>query len=319
MAPTPRNPKLYYEATLELTRLKQKPICHRVAAQLLMDSCKGLDDIDAKSYHYNRAELQQVRVESFAAALTMCDLERADFIIPDACYPFTSGVLYNAYQSGTKFQYSAERSGDCLKVLKNDHSTWATWISYRDSALLFCRAAGVELSKDQSINTHQRLVEILELFAKDLAGELKGLKETVASGSESVDSAFQKILQDTDRLKTRLHDATETVAEELEGATSKLKFILDLGKKTHDIMDRFQQTMIRGNAEIMAKQRSEMELTNGQVSAGLQDVNEKLADSEHRSKVMAQFMLSIQHSLNAIAERQDTIEKVSHVIIYMVL
>lgn len=137
---------------LELKRLEEQPVCHRLAAQLLMNNCRGLDGVDAENYDFNSVHLQRHHVESFAASLAICDLERAKFTIPRSCSPFRSLALHQAAHDGKgRLEVSAEEVGDCLESFGQDQSHWSTWLSYRDKALLFCKAARLEIDKGTSV------------------------------------------------------------------------------------------------------------------------------------------------------------------------
>jgi hypothetical protein len=132
----------------ELKRLEDEPTCHRVAVKLLMNNCQGLENIGEDDYQSDNGHLQKHQVESFAASLAICDLERGRFIIPHACSPFTGSAMYRVARDGKgKLQVSPEQVGGCLEALGQDHSHWNTWLSYRDKALLFCRAARYDIDK----------------------------------------------------------------------------------------------------------------------------------------------------------------------------
>lgn len=149
-----RKPEIYTKAMLELKRLEEEPICHRVAVQLLMNNCQGLEDVGEDSYQWDNGHLQRHHVESFAASLAICDLERGRFIIPQSCTLFTSSALHRISRDGRgKLQVSPEQVGGCLEALGQDHSHWNTWLSYRDKALLFCRAARTDIDKGM-LNYH---------------------------------------------------------------------------------------------------------------------------------------------------------------------
>lgn len=143
-----RKPEIFTKAMLELKRLEEEPTCHRVAVKLLMNNCQGLENIGENDYENGNGQLQKHHVESFAATLAICDLERGRFIIPHACSPFMSSTLYRvAHEGKGKLQVSTEQVGECLEALGQDHSHWNTWLSYRDKALLFCRAARFDIDK----------------------------------------------------------------------------------------------------------------------------------------------------------------------------
>lgn len=136
---------------LELKRLEEEPICHRVAVQLLMNNCQGLENIGESEYQLESANVQRHHVESFAASLAICDLERGAFVIPPACRPFTSSYLLRASREGNgQLQVTPDQVGSCLGALGQEHSHWMTWLSYRDKALLFCRASRLDIDKGAS-------------------------------------------------------------------------------------------------------------------------------------------------------------------------
>lgn len=141
-----RKPDLYTIALHELGRLKEAPVCHRLAAQLLIDSCHSVK-------HLNEQNMQlesQVdhHVESFANGLTMCDMERAQFDIPEVCQPFTSSALQKASQNGKRqLDVSSRQVGECRIALSRHHSNLLFWVENRKNALLFCRAVRLEMDK----------------------------------------------------------------------------------------------------------------------------------------------------------------------------
>jgi hypothetical protein len=146
--------EIYMKAMLELKRLEEEPICHRVAVQLLMNNCKGLEDIGESEYQLASAHIQRHHVESFAASLAICDLERGGFIISSACESFSSSRLLGASRDGKRLlQVSPDQVGSCLEALGQNHSHWVTWLSYRDKALLFCRAARLDIDKGMHMST----------------------------------------------------------------------------------------------------------------------------------------------------------------------
>jgi len=140
-------PHFYAAALLEIKRLEEKPICHRMAAQLLVKNCQGMKDLDVHEYQVASDRMQRRHVETFAASLAMCDMERAKFDIPKACTHFRSSALEDALRGLGKLTVSPKDVERCLEGLGQDHSHWNTWLSYRDSSLLLCRGASVDSGK----------------------------------------------------------------------------------------------------------------------------------------------------------------------------
>jgi hypothetical protein len=151
--PKSRRPKIYINAIIELKRLEEEPLCHRMAAQLLINNCRGLESIDEHNYDAMKSHLQRSHVESFTCSLAICDMERARSPIPEKCSPYASSSLLRAARdANSKLQVSPEQVGDCLNALTNNPNHWNTWLSYRDRALLFCRAARVDIDKGLTNN-----------------------------------------------------------------------------------------------------------------------------------------------------------------------
>lgn len=143
-----KKPDFYNKAMLELKRLEDEPICHRLAAQLLMNTCNGLQTIDEQTLQSTKARMQRNHVESFAAALTLCDMEGVNWNIPETCMPLSSLAMHQAVREEKKtLVVPPENVQACLTTLSQDHTHWMTWLHRRDSALLFCRAASVDMDK----------------------------------------------------------------------------------------------------------------------------------------------------------------------------
>jgi hypothetical protein len=113
-----------------------------------MNNCQGLEESADGEYQLQGAHLQRHHVESFAVTLAICDLERGRFVIPQACIPFTSLALLRASRDVKgQLEVSPEQVGSCLEALGQNSSLWSTWLSYRDKALLFCRASRLDVDK----------------------------------------------------------------------------------------------------------------------------------------------------------------------------
>ncbi|EDN99336.1 hypothetical protein SS1G_02190 [Sclerotinia sclerotiorum 1980 UF-70] len=200
---------------LELKRLEEEPICHRVAAQLLMSNCEGLEDINQKEYDLYSGRIQRHYVESLAASLAICDMERSSMVVPDSCEPFRLPSLLRASQEADgKLQVSQNEVGACLKGLGKDPSHWLSWTSYRDNCLLICQAARSDIDKDQSILLQKKLVEIMRQFAEDLEYDLQDLKRNVADHARAAGSYFEEVMMRTEVLKTKVEGAFEVISSE---------------------------------------------------------------------------------------------------------
>lgn len=83
-----------YEVTLkELRELESEPLCHRTAARLLVNNCEVLEGKNEASVLTESGRKIRDFVDSYAASLAICDLERGSFQIPRECANFRESVL----------------------------------------------------------------------------------------------------------------------------------------------------------------------------------------------------------------------------------
>ena len=81
-------------------------------------------------------------VDSYAASLAICDLERGSFSIPKSCTKFRETTLGElAIPHKAHLHVSTYEIDKCLEGLAQSDSAWSTWVSYRHKALGFCEAA----------------------------------------------------------------------------------------------------------------------------------------------------------------------------------
>ena len=140
-----RKPEFYTEALVRLERLEDQPLCHRVAAQLLMKNCRGLDGVDKHTYQLNSDYTQKHHIEVFTASLTVCEMEEVSFAVPESCLPFSSAsILYHAREIG-HLKVSREQTIDCKTAIHQNPSNQHIWSNFVTSATVFCRAASSEL------------------------------------------------------------------------------------------------------------------------------------------------------------------------------
>ena len=133
---------IYAVALSELQELESEPFCHRVAARLLVNNCQLVDGKDEATILTDSGRQVRDFVDSYAASLAICDLERGSFAIPAACAPFREASLSRVtVGSRPQLHVSAAEIGLCLSALAASDAAWSTWISYRHKALRFCEAA----------------------------------------------------------------------------------------------------------------------------------------------------------------------------------
>ncbi len=144
VTPTSSLPNAYEIALRELQELESEPLCHRIAARFLVNHCQLLDGQDDATILTDSGQVARDFVDSYAASLAICDLERGNFKIPLACMKFREPALAKLpAPSKPALHVSTTEIDDCLTGLAQSDSAWNTWVSYRHKALRFCEVARV--------------------------------------------------------------------------------------------------------------------------------------------------------------------------------
>lgn len=139
---------MYNIALRELQELESEPLCHRIAARLLVNNCHLLDGQDEATVHIDSGRATRDFVDSYAASLAICDLERGSFSIPPSCSKFREAALAALpVPAQPQLHVSTPEIDECLEGLARSDSAWNTWVSYRHKALRFCEAARADNEK----------------------------------------------------------------------------------------------------------------------------------------------------------------------------
>ncbi|UQC90917.1 uncharacterized protein CLUP02_16449 [Colletotrichum lupini] len=161
-----RLPNVYAVAMQELQELESEPLCHRIAARLLVNNCQLLEGKDDATVLTDSGRQIRDFVDSYAASLAICDLERGSFVIPSGCAPFREHALANLPTSKVAQLHVSPRQIDsCLSGLAKSDSAWNTWVSYRHKALRFCEAARADNDKG-GLEDAQNLQQLLTVLLK---------------------------------------------------------------------------------------------------------------------------------------------------------
>ncbi|KAL7946537.1 hypothetical protein V8C42DRAFT_320954 [Trichoderma barbatum] len=200
-------PAMYVTALNELQELESEPLCHRTAARLLVNNCQLLDGRDDATILTDSGRAARDFVDSYAASLAICDLERGSFAIPSSCFKFQESVLARM-SPPTKPQLHVTTSeiDGCLEGLAQSDSAWNTWVSYRHKTLRFCEAARADNEKDQNIRLHQRLTSILAKLTTQLEEEME-------ARFRSMNRMFQEAGVTVENLKPRMEDLKSSITE----------------------------------------------------------------------------------------------------------
>jgi hypothetical protein len=135
-------------ALAELEELESEPLCHRNAARLLVSNCQLLEGRDDQEVVASANRLARDFVDSYAASLAICDLERGSFSIPSSCSLFQEAALGSLpIPQQPQLHVSTQEIDMCLEGLALSDSAWNTWVSYRHKAVRFCEVSRAENQK----------------------------------------------------------------------------------------------------------------------------------------------------------------------------
>lgn len=149
---TSKLPAMYATALNELQELESEPLCHRIAARLLVNNCQLLDGRDEATVLTDSGRAARDFVDSYAASLAICDLERGSFTIPSACSKFQEPTLARmSPPTKPQLHVTTAEIDSCLEGLAQSDSAWNTWVSYRHKALRFCEAARADNEKGRCL------------------------------------------------------------------------------------------------------------------------------------------------------------------------
>lgn len=210
-----RPPNVYAVALHELQDLESEPLCHRIAARLLIGNCQLLDGKDEATILTDSGRQIRDFVDSYAASMAICDLERGRFGIPPTCDKFREPILAKIPFADTAQLHVTSREIDlCLSGLAGENSAWSTWVSYRHKALRFCEAARVDQEKSQSmLNAYLDfgVVSLTNQFVSLTAQNIllyQKLTKVMAKLTHGVEIELQKHM---DNLQFRMNEAADRV------------------------------------------------------------------------------------------------------------
>lgn len=201
----------YELALLELQQLESEPLCHRIAARLLVNNCQLLDGKDDATMLTDSGRQVRDFVDAYAASLAICDLERGRFAIPEACTKFREPALSQLhFHDAANLHVTSKEIDGCLSGLGASDSAWNTWVSYRHKALRFCEAARADNDRCVFPNRRRRLL----LTPGFTAQSIRTFQRLVKIMGKLADGAEERL----DRLKQGLDNAEHLISEDLAHA-----------------------------------------------------------------------------------------------------
>ncbi|OAQ99455.1 hypothetical protein LLEC1_03971, partial [Akanthomyces lecanii] len=255
---------LYTTALKELESLESEPLCHRIAARLLVNNCHLLHDQDETAELADTGRLTRDFIDSYAASLAICDLERGSFAIPRECSKFREPALSKVEVAKTpRLHVSTVEIDKCLEGLAQSDSSWNTWISYRHKAVRFCEiaksdndkgalktylllAAALTRGLDSTIHLYKKVTEIIERFSErvevQVEEQLRRVDHLVRETTEATDS----LLARAESLKSQLTGLDRLINEKLMAVSkSGLEDATELHNVVHILLESIRQNQVQ--------------------------------------------------------------------------
>ncbi|KAF9876037.1 hypothetical protein CkaCkLH20_06483 [Colletotrichum karsti] len=298
----------------ELQELESEPLCHRIAARLLVNNCQLLDGKDDATVLLDSGRQIRDFVDSYAASLAICDLERGSFAIPADCKPFRESTLASIPDSKfPQLHVSPQQIDSCLSGLARSDSAWNTWVSYRHKALRFCEAARADNEKAQSIRLHQRLTEVLSKLSEGVERELEMHLQAINTRATEATEQLRRIIPDIDQLRNSLRDIDHTLSHEMMQSAQASRHVMQAGfedaQNLQQLLAVILKTALSSNAEVAASHDVALTTFKDRAENEIGVVMAALASAALSSASLQNIMEQSHHRVMELAGRQENLEK----------
>ncbi|KAI1387237.1 uncharacterized protein F4822DRAFT_429991 [Hypoxylon trugodes] len=257
-----RLPSSYEVALNELRELESEPLCHRTAARLLVNNCELLEGKNDATALTDSGRMIRDFVDSYAASLAICDLERGSFQIPRECAKFRESVLGQLP----------------LQNLGHLHNTW---VSYRHKALRFCEAARVDNEKAEHILLFQRLMKIMGRFSDDVDKQFDQRMNDLHSRAQATGGRIDELSPKVDQLKDSLKSIEELFLGQLVLAVKETTEVINSGTENAANLERMLgvlfKSVLEGQAKVASIHERSMQLASQRVETAANAAFEAIA------------------------------------------
>ncbi|KAM0562832.1 hypothetical protein ACHAPJ_001672 [Fusarium lateritium] len=304
---------VYTTALQELQELESEPLCHRIAARLLVNNCHLLNGQDDAKIHIDSGRAARDFVDSYAASLAICDLERGSFMIPAACTKFReSSLAALPVPAVPQLHVSTAEIDVCLEGLAQSDSAWNTWVSYRHKALRFCDAARADHQKDENILLYQRITKILERLTHDIEADMEERFQSLNRAFNAASQSVENLGPQVQHLRTEMDMASKVLRDDLSFAVQNSRDVVQSSlketKTLHDLLELLVRSAQENAAEIVSSHEVALRTSTKKLNDEV-DVLMNVLVAAMTSSVSLQSQMETTESRNAgILEKQVKIE-----------
>ncbi|KAI9151791.1 Omega-amidase NIT2 [Paramyrothecium foliicola] len=304
---------VYAKTLNELQALESEPLCHRVAARLLIHNCQLLDGKDEATALTDSGRATRDFVDSYAASLAICDLERGSFKIPHSCSKFREASLSRiSPPTVPQLHASPAEVQSCLEGLAQSDSAWSTWISYRHKALRFCEAARAENEKDRNLHLYRKLTQILEKLTTEVEAELEAryvlFTDIIREAGDRVEELAPRINDLSSEIGSLERMLKKDIHQTSQAASQVMRDGLEYAKDLQSTLGLLLRTAMEHNAELATSHEVALQQSTGRVESEVASIITALATVALSSASLQQ---DIEHSKNQVymlTEKHDALE-----------
>ncbi|ERS95988.1 hypothetical protein HMPREF1624_07523 [Sporothrix schenckii ATCC 58251] len=305
---------LYQAALTELQELEAEPLCHRVAARLLVNNCQILEGKDDATVLTDSGRRARDFVDSYAASLAICDLERASFSIPPACEPFREPTLSRTPLSDTAQLHVPEAQiRACLAGLGESPSAWNTWVSYSHKAVRFCEAARADYEKTQNILVFQKLTRVMAKLTDDVEAELQRRTEVWDAEAQGAADRLGHVLPVADALLDKMVVIESLLHNDLMSLVRETATLVEDGSQSartlQQVLRILVKTVLESNSELAFEHERSIARVN-QVTQGEMDAINAAMQGVYASALSLQREIELsQLQASDLTSRQEALGK----------
>ncbi|OAA46443.1 Nuclear fusion protein, KAR5 [Beauveria brongniartii RCEF 3172] len=307
---------IYSVALQELESLESQPLCHQIAARLLVNNCHLLHGQDETVELANTGRLTRDFIDSYAAGLAICDLERGSFVIPRECAKFREPALTKIEVGKTPHLHvSTVEIDKCLEGLAQSDSSWNTWISYRHKAVRFCEIAKSDNEKDSTIHLHKKITEIMERFSEKVEVQVEEQLRRVDHLMQRTTEAADSLLPHAETLKSQLdglgrvlNEQLMTVSREQQSAL-EVQSGLDDATQLRNIVNVLLESIRENQVQIVIEHSNALQTVRKETLQGVETMIATIATAASSSVRLQTQLEETELRADKVMEKQNTLEK----------
>ncbi|KAI1111682.1 hypothetical protein F5Y14DRAFT_303933 [Nemania sp. NC0429] len=307
-------PSSYEIALNELQELESEPLCHRIAARLLVNNCQLLEGKDEATVLTDSGRKIRDFVDSYAASLAICDLERGRFEIPTECAKLREPTLSQLpIQKTARLHVTSGEIDSCLSGLGASDSAWNTWVSYRHKALRFCEAARADNDKAQNIILFQRLTKIMSRLADDVDERIEQRMNDIDLRAREVEQKIDGLSPLLGKLERDLQNTGNIVSHQLLHGIMRSQNQIDSALVNAEHLERMLAVILKGvmdgYAEVATVHDQSLQLMNQRASSETDIVITAMAAAVAATTTLRDEIEASRIQAMDLGSRQDSLEQ----------